>query len=73
MIWQGFLQIFRQAFWQTRNIPDVARYAEALVYASLAHIRDILFLPTKGAWGIIGKNGFESVGTEKGRKKPPRY
>jgi hypothetical protein len=48
MIWQGFLQIFRQGFWQTRNIPDVARYAEALVYASLAHIRDFSFCPPKG-------------------------
>jgi hypothetical protein len=48
MIWQGFLQIFRQAFWQTRKIPDMARYAEALVYASLAHIRDFSFCPPKG-------------------------
>ena len=43
-----FVEIFWQIFWQTRNTPDVAHYAEARVYASLAHIRDILFCPPKG-------------------------
>ena len=56
-----------------RNIPDVR---ERSIYPCFCYARahqGFFVLSTKGAWGIIDKNGFESVGTEKARKKPPRY